>query len=108
LMIDCTTSLDNNTIRTQDNFVFTSFVEPMRVKPQTKSVKNKKNSVSSNKRIYNDVIMTVENDTNNGIIDEKFQQTAEKTPRPPNAFILYRRAKQPLITKERGNVSNAK
>ncbi|CAB4435906.1 unnamed protein product [Rhizophagus irregularis] len=34
LMIDCTTSLENSSIRTQDNFVFTSFIEPMRVKPQ--------------------------------------------------------------------------
>ncbi|RIA98889.1 high mobility group box protein, partial [Glomus cerebriforme] len=31
----------------------------------------------------------------------------QKPPRPPNAFILYRRAKQPLITKERGKIPNA-
>ncbi|CAB4491335.1 uncharacterized protein OCT59_026808 [Rhizophagus irregularis] len=87
-MIDCTTSLENS-FRTQDNFVFTSF-EPMRVKPQS-PIKNKK-SISYKK--------TIEKDT---IIDESYQQSIKKIPRPPNAFILYRRAKQKLITKERSN-----
>ncbi|CAB4444355.1 unnamed protein product [Rhizophagus irregularis] len=87
-MIDCTTSLENS-FRTQDNFIFTSF-EPMRVKPQS-PIKNKK-SISYKK--------TIEKDT---IIDESYQQSIKKIPRPPNAFILYRRAKQKLITKERSN-----
>ncbi|CAG8470786.1 904_t:CDS:2 [Paraglomus occultum] len=34
LMIDYTTSLENSCIQTQDNFVLTSFVEPIRVKPR--------------------------------------------------------------------------
>ncbi|CAG8829350.1 7525_t:CDS:1, partial [Gigaspora margarita] len=34
LTIDHTTSLENSNIRTQDNFIFTSFLEPMRVNPQ--------------------------------------------------------------------------
>ncbi|GES78072.1 mating-type HMG-box protein MAT1-2 [Rhizophagus clarus] len=124
LMIDSTTSLENSSIRTQDNFVFTSFVEPIRVKPQSSynnQIKNKKSStttstsISSNKRFYDDFTTSygeiIENNINHVIIDESYhqiQQTIEKTPRPPNAFILYRRAKQPLITKERGNISNAK
>jgi hypothetical protein len=116
LMIDCTTSLENSSIRSQDSFVFTSFVEPMRVKPQSsynKPLENQKSSTStSNKRFSDNITTSYEkNDKNNVIIDESYhqiQQSFEKTPRPPNAFILYRRAKQPLITKERGNISNAK
>ncbi|PKB99765.1 hypothetical protein RhiirA5_299839, partial [Rhizophagus irregularis] len=34
-------------------------------------------------------------------------QPAKRTPRPPNAFILYRRAKQPGIIASQRNLTNA-
>ena len=56
---------------------------------------NKPTSISSNKRFYNNnITMSYGNDTNHAdnIIVEGHHQI-KKTPRPPNAFILYRRAK---------------
>nr|CAG8457761.1 464_t:CDS:2 [Entrophospora candida] len=45
------------------------------------------------------------------IIDEtelQMRPSLRKTPRPPNAFILYRREKQPEITAHYGNITNSK
>src|SRR6266498_3110002 len=123
LMIDCTTSLENSSIRDEDNFVFTSFVESIKSNPQShiKSVKNQKqkpfmSTSISNEIIFNNITVSCgevkdhendKNDTSHPIIDESSQQKKEKKPpRPPNAFILYRQAKQPIITRERGNISN--
>ncbi|CAG8735330.1 13524_t:CDS:1, partial [Racocetra fulgida] len=100
LTIDHTTSLENSSIRTQDNFVFTSFLEPIRVKPQT-PIKNKRPIIldSDSSLLNNEVEKT------SSIV----QPTSEdRTPRPPNAFILYRRSKQPEVTREHGNISNAR
>lgn len=100
-MIDYTTSLENSSIRTQDNFIFTSFVEPMRVRPQT-PIRNKISELEA--PIKEDANINsataVSNDTPN------FDNIGH-TPRPPNAFILYRRAKQSEVTADKGNISNA-
>ncbi|CAB4386192.1 unnamed protein product [Rhizophagus irregularis] len=52
LMIDCTTSLENSSIRTQDNFVFTSFINYLITNKKTST----STSISSNKRFYDDII----------------------------------------------------
>ncbi|CAG8655251.1 13651_t:CDS:2 [Acaulospora morrowiae] len=95
--IDYTTSLENNNngIRTKDNFIFTSFVEPMRVRPQT-PIRN----VSAN----SEVEASEESDNSKM---KNFSDNKKHTPRPPNAFILYRRAKQSEVTADKGNISNA-
>ncbi|CAG8448591.1 2157_t:CDS:10 [Diversispora eburnea] len=98
LMIDCTTSLENSCIRTQDNFVFTSFVEPMKVKPQP--------HIRKVPSLSNDPINTIEN-PNNVTTNFGDNLRAKRTPRPPNAFILYRKSMQPEISKREGNISNA-
>ena len=47
------------------------------------------------------------NNINHPIIDESSQQKKVKKPtKTPNAFILYRQAKQSIITGERGKISN--
>ncbi|CAG8622035.1 5038_t:CDS:1, partial [Cetraspora pellucida] len=98
LTIDHTTSLENSSIRTQDNFVFTSFLEPIRVKPQ--------NPIKIKQPITSNVMVS---DLNNDVKKDLVQPSSEdRTPRPPNAFILYRRAKQPEVTQKYGNISNAK
>ncbi|CAI2162759.1 12467_t:CDS:1 [Funneliformis geosporum] len=116
LMIDCTSSLESSKIKVQDNFVFTSFVESVNVNQnRTKPMKNQKTSIStsiSNEIIFNNITMTqCEEDEECAddmvIIDESTQKNeAKRPPRPPNAFILYRKAKQPMITKEVGQISN--
>ncbi|CAG8536571.1 2193_t:CDS:1 [Acaulospora colombiana] len=93
-MIDYTTSLENSTIRAQDNFIFTSFVEPMRVRPQTPT----RNAAPESE------VLTKEDA---GINSTKISNdTSKRTPRPPNAFILYRKAMQSEITAKKGNISN--
>ncbi|KAF0561832.1 MATA-HMG [Gigaspora margarita] len=86
LTIDQTTSLENSSIRAQDKFIFTSFLEPMRVNPQrphknTPSKNNEPTKVSSNQE--------------------------KRARRPPNSFLLYRQAIQPEITRYYGSISNA-
>ncbi|CAG8474964.1 7712_t:CDS:1 [Funneliformis mosseae] len=115
LMIDCTSSLENSKIK-KDNFVFTSFVEPVKInQTRTKPMKNQKTSIStsiSNEIIFNNITMTqcepVEECADDMVvIDETTRKIeAKRPPRPPNAFILYRKAKQPTIVKERGQISN--
>ncbi|CAG8636509.1 9930_t:CDS:1, partial [Racocetra fulgida] len=103
LTIDHTTSLENSSIRTQDNFVFTSFLEPIRVKPQH-PIKNKQPIT------YNVI------DSDSSLLSNEVEKTSnlvqpsskDRIPRPPNAFILYRRAKQLEVTREHGNISNGK
>lgn len=103
LTIDHTTSLENCSIGTQDNFVFTSFSEPIRVKPQ--------NPIKNKQPITYDVL-----DSDSSLLNNEVEKTLnleqpsseDKTPRPPNAFILYRRAKQHEVTREHGNISNTK
>ncbi|CAG8603652.1 376_t:CDS:2 [Dentiscutata erythropus] len=105
LTIDHTTSLENSSIRTQDNFVFTSFLEPIRVRPQS-PLKNKptvNHVLDSNSSIMNNEVDKATNLSNL----EKLSPE-DRTPRPPNAFILYRRHKQPEVTRDYGNISNAK
>ncbi|RHZ68672.1 hypothetical protein Glove_294g166 [Diversispora epigaea] len=98
LMIDCTTSLENSCIRTQDNFVFTSFVEPMKVKPQP--------HIRKVPSLSEDPINTMEISNN---VSTNFDDNSrtKRTPRPPNAFILYRKSMQPEISKREGNISNS-
>ncbi|CAG8758606.1 8785_t:CDS:1 [Racocetra persica] len=99
LTIDHTTSLENSSIRTQDNFVFTSFLEPIRVKRQN-PIKNKPIILDSDSSLLNNEVEKTSN---------LVQPSSEdRTPRPPNAFILYRRSKQPEVTREHGNISNAR
>ncbi|CAG8592763.1 2594_t:CDS:2 [Racocetra persica] len=103
LTIDHTTSLENSSIRTQDNFVLTSFLEPIRVKPQN-PIKNKQPI------IYNVL------DSDSSLLSNEVEKTSNLVqpsskdiiPRPPNAFILYRRAKQPEVTREHGKIPNGK
>ncbi|CAG8462453.1 12437_t:CDS:1 [Racocetra persica] len=103
LTIDHTTSLENSSIRTQDNLVITSFMEPIRVKPQN-PIKNKQpityNVLDSDSLLLNNEVEKTQNSVQ--------QSSKDRTPRPPNAFILYRRAKQAEVTREHGNISNAK
>ncbi|KAF0399043.1 MATA-HMG [Gigaspora margarita] len=103
LTIDHTTSLENSSIRTQDNFVFTSFLEQIKVRPQS-PIKNKL-PISNNNDLGSDLSVM------NNEVDKasNFEQlSSNRTPRPPNAFILYRRAKQPEVTRDHGTISNAK
>ncbi|CAG8542475.1 10528_t:CDS:2 [Ambispora gerdemannii] len=80
IMIDYTTSLENSNIREKS----TSFVNPS---PSIRPL------------------------SHNDFVDETFKQTLSSQkkhiPRPPNAFILYRRAKQPEVTTELGHISNS-
>ncbi|CAG8669953.1 2529_t:CDS:1 [Dentiscutata heterogama] len=104
LTIDHTTSLENSSIRTQDNFVFTSFLEPIRVRPQS-PIKNKP-TVNNDVLDSNSSIMNNDKATNLSNFEKLSPE--DRTPRPPNAFILYRRAKQPEVTRDHGNISNSK
>ncbi|CAG8674573.1 4957_t:CDS:1 [Gigaspora rosea] len=94
LTVDYTTSLENSNIRTQDNFIFTSYMEPMKVNPQ--------------RPLKNTPITLLQQDSskNNEIIMEPLHQE-KRIRRSPNSFILYRRAKQPEIIRQYGKIPNA-
>ncbi|CAG8708958.1 2585_t:CDS:1 [Cetraspora pellucida] len=86
LTIDSTSSLENSSIRTQDKFIFTSFLEPMKVNPQPSKNKPTKN---------------------NQVIKVPLHQK-KRIQRPLNSFLLYKRSKQPeKITCQHGDVINA-
>ncbi|CAG8433633.1 10924_t:CDS:2 [Diversispora eburnea] len=61
--------------------------------------------LSAGAAIGNDQITT--NSTNVNNIDETSGKIQKRTPRPPNAFILYRRAKQPAIIAAHRHLTNA-
>ncbi|CAG8522998.1 28696_t:CDS:1 [Gigaspora margarita] len=93
LTIDYTTSLENSNIRTQDNFIYTSYMEPMKVNPQ---------------RPHKNTPITLLQDSsknNETTMGPLYQE--KRTRRPPNSFILYRRAKQPEIIRQYGKIPNA-
>ncbi|CAG8459538.1 8551_t:CDS:2 [Scutellospora calospora] len=90
LTVDYTTSLENSSIRTQDNFIFTSFLEPINVRPQLPH--------------KNTQITRLEQDKD--AIKEPICQE-KKIRRPPNSFILYRQAMQQEVTRLYGNISNS-
>ncbi|CAG8472619.1 16940_t:CDS:2 [Cetraspora pellucida] len=94
LTIDYTTSLENSNIRTQDNFIFTSFLECMKVNPQRP---HKNAPISSFEQ---------DSSNNNEAIKSPLHKE-ERIRRPPNSFLLYRQAKQSEITSIYGNMSNA-
>nr|CAG8460806.1 12701_t:CDS:2 [Entrophospora candida] len=67
------------------------------------------NDVQCNNSLMIDCTTSLEN--SQFIIDEtelQMRPSLRKTPRPPNAFILYRREKQPEITAHYGNITNSK
>ncbi|CAG8573673.1 11918_t:CDS:2 [Racocetra fulgida] len=78
-------------------------MEPIRVTPQT-PIKNKQpityNVLNSDSSLLNNEVEKTQN------LEQ--QSSEDRTPRPPNAFILYRRSKQAEVTQEYGNISNAK
>ncbi|CAG8595889.1 23190_t:CDS:1 [Cetraspora pellucida] len=82
LTIDSTSSLENSDIRTQDRFIFTSFLEPMKVNPQPS-----KNTPTKNKQV----------------IKEPLHQKG-RNHRPLNSFLLYKQKKQQVTYND---VSNA-
>ncbi|RHZ78688.1 hypothetical protein Glove_158g66 [Diversispora epigaea] len=61
--------------------------------------------LSAGAAIGNDQITTSSTNVNN--IDESSGKIQKRTPRPPNAFILYRRAKQPAIIAAHRHLTNA-
>ncbi|CAG8496806.1 14694_t:CDS:1 [Ambispora leptoticha] len=107
LMIDFTSSLENSNIRSDNNFVFTSFVEPIKVKRSLKKTK-KNNDDDYGDRNKNILNLPITSPLNNFIDETKQTQLSEKKHirRPPNAFILYRQAKQPELTAEMGHMPN--
>ncbi|CAG8740855.1 12339_t:CDS:1 [Racocetra fulgida] len=72
MTIDSTTSLENSSIRTQDKFIFTSFLEPMRVNPQPSKSKPTKNQQ---------------------VIKVPLRQK-KRIHQPPNSLLLCKRTKQ--------------
>ncbi|CAG8515805.1 3472_t:CDS:1 [Scutellospora calospora] len=94
LTIDYTTSLENSAIRTQDNFIFTSFLEPIKVKPQR---------FHKNTRIN---LLEQDSSKSNEILNEPRSQET-RIRRPPNSFLLYRQARQSEVTRLYGNISNS-
>ncbi|CAG8455847.1 17539_t:CDS:1 [Cetraspora pellucida] len=86
LTIDSTSSLENSSIRTQDRFIFTSFLEPMKVNPQPSKNKPTKN---------------------NHVIKVPLHQK-KRIQRPLNSFLLYKRSKQSeQIGCQNGDFTNA-
>jgi len=88
-------------MQNSDNFVFTSFVEPIQVRPDIHRPSKKLPSETSNNARDSNTPLS----THNIFVDESNAQQsqsesqARRTPRPPNAFILYRKAKQPDVIK---------
>ncbi|CAG8498374.1 21756_t:CDS:1 [Dentiscutata erythropus] len=92
--IDCTSSMENSNIR-KDNFIYTSFVEPIKVNPQRPH--------------KNTPITSAEQESTKSNEAVKISQHKEKRiRRPPNSFLLYRQSKQSEVTRVYGNISNAK
>ncbi|CAG8633947.1 15777_t:CDS:1 [Dentiscutata heterogama] len=92
--IDCTSSMENSNIQ-KDNFIYTSFMEPIKVSPQRP---HKNTPITS---------IEQESTKSNGAVKIS-QHKEEKKRRPPNSFLLYRQAKQSEVTRAHGNISNAK
>ncbi|RIA84693.1 hypothetical protein C1645_783576 [Glomus cerebriforme] len=87
IMIDCTKYFKNISIKTQENFAFTAFVEPMTPTSMLSFISSK---ISPCKETVNYL--------NN---NESNRQLVKKPSQPPNAFILYRQAKQKQINKDK-------
>ncbi|CAG8600403.1 1018_t:CDS:1 [Ambispora gerdemannii] len=125
LMIDSATSLESAGLN-GNNFIFTSFFEIKKPSNShfsssstqethndheliTKNVMATHPSPSPYRKIEN--LLNYEQSTLNctveSIINEQ-EQANERIPRPPNAFILYRRANQSSVTQKYGKISNAR
>ena len=113
IMVDCIGSLETSCMQNNDNFVFTSFVEPIKVVPpdthrssQKLPTETPNNSPDPNGSLSILTSPSILVDESNPRPSQSESQ-ARRTPRPPNAFILYRRAKQPDVIKQLGHTSNA-